>query len=161
MNRSKNTLPLILTGGILGLLFGALLIFIDFSKVLSLLFIIIGIVILIANLPSFIYSVTSMRIGGIISTAIPILAGILMIFWHSTVLLYILGAYLIVFPLIRIFLSEDKALNFRIELPRLIIGTVLFLIGPGTAINVLFDVAGYVVIALSLIFTILGIIKSR
>ena len=39
--------------------------------------------------------------------------------------------------------------------------TLLLLIGPGTAFNALFDVAGYIVIAFSVLFMIYGIIRSR
>ena len=161
MYRNNSSLPFILTGGILGILLGILLLAVDFSKILSLIFIIIGIFILIANLPAFIFSLTSMHVPGIISSALPILGGILMIFWHSTVLLYIVGAYLIVLPLLRILLSRDKSAHLRIELPRLIIGLLLFIIGPGTAVNALFDVAGYIVIVLSVIFIIFGILKTK
>lgn len=161
MYRNNNSLPYILTGGILGVLLGILLLIIDFSKILSLIFIIIGIFILIANLPAFIFSLTSMNVPGIITSALPILGGILMIFWHSTVLLYIIGAYLIVFPLLRILLSNNKSAHLRIEMPRLIIGLLLFIIGPGTAVNALLDVAGYVIIILSVIFILFGILKTN
>ena len=161
MYRNNNSLPFILTGGILGILLGVLLLVIDFSKILSLIFIIIGVFILIANLPAFIFSLTSMHVSGIISSALPILGGILMIFWHSTVLLYIVGAYLIVLPILRILLARDKSAHLRIELPRLIIGILLFIIGPGTAVNALFDVAGYVIIAFSILFILIGILNSR
>ena len=161
MHKQNNSIPYILTGGILGMLLGALLLIIDFSKLLSLIFVIIGAFILISNLPAFIFSITSLNVFGIVSSSLPILAGILMIFWHSTVLLYIVGAYLIVLPLLRILLSADKQLSFRIELPRLAIGLLLFIIGPGTAVNALFDVAGYIVIAFSIIFMLAGILNSR
>lgn len=161
MYKNNRSLPYILTSGILGILLGTLLLVIDFSKILSLIFVIIGAFILIANLPAFIFSVTSLNIFGIITSSLPILAGIVMIFWHSTVLLYIIGAYLVVLPLVRVLLSSDKQYALRIELPRLIIGLLLFIIGPGTAFNALFDVAGYIVIAFSLIFMIVGILKSR
>ncbi|MBE6639319.1 MAG: hypothetical protein E7616_07710 [Ruminococcaceae bacterium] len=161
MYRNNNTLPFLLTCGILGVLLGVLLLIIDFSKILSLLFIIIGVFILIANLPAFIYSLTSGQIGGIISSLFPILAGIVMIFWHNSLLFYILGIYLIILPLLRILLARNKSAHFRIELPRIIIGILLLIIGPGTAVNALFDVAGYVVIALSILFTVIGIYKTR
>ena len=55
MYKNNRSLPYILTGGILGILLGTLLLVIDFSKILSLIFVIIGAFILIANLPAFIF----------------------------------------------------------------------------------------------------------
>ncbi len=161
MYRNKNTLAFILTAGILGVLFGILLLAIDFSKILSLIFIIVGIFILIANLPSFIYSLTSVNLLGIITSLLPILAGILMIFWHNSVLFYILGLYLIILPIVRILRAYDKSMHLRIELPRIVIGLLLLLIGPGTVINTFFDVAGYLIIAISVILTVVGIFKLK
>ena len=161
MYRNKNSLAFLLTAGILGILLGVLLLVIDFSKILSLIFIIVGIFILIANLPSFIYSLTSVNIPGIITSLLPILAGILMIFWHNSVLFYILGLYLIILPIIRILMAYDKSLHLRIELPRIVIGVLLLLIGPGTVINTFFDVAGYIIIAISIILTLVGIFKLK
>ena len=97
--RRNNVLPMILTTGILGILLGALLVFVDFAKVIDVLFIIIGIIILICNLPAFIFSLTSGNKAGLISTLFPIAAAILMIFWHQSLLFYILGIYLLILPL--------------------------------------------------------------
>lgn len=159
--RRNNALPFILTIGILGILLGALLIFVNFAKVLDVLFIIIGIIILICNLPAFIFSLTSANVPGLLSTLFPIAAGILMIFWHQSLLFYILGIYLLILPLCRVLLSNNMKFTLRLELPRMIVGALLLLIGPGTAFNALFDVAGYVVIAFSVLFMIYGIIRSR
>ena len=159
--RRNNVLPMILTTGILGILLGALLIFVDFAKVIDVLFIIIGIVILICNLPAFIYSLTSGNVPALLSTLFPIAAGILMIFWHQSLLFYILGIYLLVLPLCRVLLSNNMKFTLRLELPRMIVGALLLLIGPGTAFNVLFDVAGYIVIAFSVLYIIYGIIRTR
>ena len=159
--RRNNALPFILTIGILGILLGALLIFVNFAKVLDVLFIIIGIIILICNLPAFIFSLTSANIPGILTSVLPIAAGILMIFWHQSLLFYILGIYLLILPLCRVLLSNNMKFTLRLELPRMIVGALLLLIGPGTAFNALFDVAGYVVIAFSVLFMIYGIYKSK
>ena len=159
--RRNNVLPMILTTGILGILLGALLVFVDFAKVIDVLFIIIGIIILICNLPAFIFSLTSGNKAGLISTLFPIAAAILMIFWHQSLLFYILGIYLLVLPLCRVLLSNNMKFTLRLELPRMIVGALLLLIGPGTAFNVLFDVAGYIVIAFSVLYIIYGIIRTR
>ena len=84
-----------------------------------------------------------------------------MIFWHESLLFYILGIYLLILPLCRVLLSKNMKYNLKIELPRMIVGVLLLLIGPGTAFNALFDVAGYIVIAFSVLFMIYGIIRSR
>ena len=161
MYKNKNTIAFLLTAGILGVLFGILLLAIDFTKIISLIFIIVGIFILIANLPSFIYSITSGNLPGILSSLFPVAAAILLIFWHSSLLLYIVGIYLVILPLVRVLCARDKALMLRVELPRIIIGVLLFIIGPGTAINTLIDVAGYVVIALSVVSTLIGLLRLK
>ena len=168
MFRNNHARPYILTGGILGILLGVLLVAIDFSKILSTIFIIIGIFILVTNLPSFIFSLTSMNLPGTISSALPLLGGALMIFWHSTVLVYIIGVYLVVLPLTRILIRSIFARYYvfplprvGLEVPRLIMGVLLLIIGPGTAVNAMFDIAGYVIIGMSVIFILLGILKTN
>ena len=84
-----------------------------------------------------------------------------MIFWHQSLLFYILGIYLLILPLCRVLLSNNMKFTLRLELPRMIVGLLLLIIGPGTAFNMLFDVAGYIVIAFSVLYMIYGIYKSR
>ena len=66
-----------------------------------------------------------------------------------------LGAYMVVFPLVEILLSEDKAQRLKTELPKLIIGVVLLLVGPSAVMAVMFDVAGWIVIGLTAVYVLI------
>ena len=83
---------------------------------------------------------------------ISIAVGVLMIFWHASLLMLILGIYMIVLPIVQILLSRDKLLRLRTELPKLIVGIVLVLIGPAKALDVVFDISGWIVLALTAIY---------
>ena len=84
-----------------------------------------------------------------------------MIFWHSTFLMFFLGAYMIVLPLIEILLAKRKSEQLKAELPKLILGVVMLLLGPAKTIGVLFDVAGWVIIGLTLINAIASLLSLK
>ena len=77
-----------------------------------------------------------------------------MLFWHSSILLIAVGVLMIAHPIFAIMNSTDRKAKCKVELPKLIIGAVLVLLGPANAIGYLFDIAGAALIALSIIYLI-------
>ena len=77
-----------------------------------------------------------------------------MLFWHSSVLLVAVGILMIVQPIIAIVNAPDRQARLKAELPKLIIGVILVLLGPAKAIDILFDVAGVGLIVSSILYLI-------
>jgi len=153
----------ILISGLIGILIGVLLLVIPVEFLISLAFIVFGVLTLISAIPALITSLIHREEKGyllnIIFSAISVVFGIVLIFWHNEIAMIVLGAYMLIFPLIRILVSDAKAKQLRRELPRMILGAVMILVGPGTVIDILFRVAGWVVIVLTLLYVLFGILS--
>lgn len=142
----------------IGALLGLLLIVIPVDFLLNLIFFVMGIVIIAVSLPAFISLLplrhtTAGRIS-LISTAVVVAAGFLMIFWHSDVLLIIVGIAMIGQPIFAIATSDDRQTRLKAELPKLIVGIVLLVLGPAKTLDLLFDIAGIGLIVLSIVYLI-------
>jgi hypothetical protein len=142
----------------IGALIGLLLIVIPVGLLLDLVFFIMGIETIVVSLPALIslLSLHDTKVGrvSIVCTALMVAAGFLMLFWHSSVLLIIVGVVMIAQPVISIVSAQDKSARLKAELPKLIIGIVLVLLGPANAIDILFDIAGVGLIVLSILYLI-------
>ena len=155
----KTSLFTILLIGALGVLFGILLLAIDPTFLLKVLFVVMGIVTALSALPGVIAGIVGVgqkmgRLQLIVSLG-SMLIGCLMIFWHSAILMVLLGIYLIVFPLAEVFLSGDKGMRLKHELPKIVVGVVMLLIGPAKALDAMLDVAGIGAIVLSVVYVLL------
>lgn len=160
-NIKKTSLITILLIGVLGILLGVLLLAIDPAFLLKILFVVMGIITVLSAVPGLLVGISSVdtaagRVSLIVSL-ISIVIGFLMIFWHSSILMIVLGIYLLVFPLIEILLSKDKAVRLKSELPKMIVGLVLILVGPAKALDVMLDVAGWGVIVFSVVYVVLSL----
>lgn len=157
-NIRRNFSKASLTVAGIGVLLGLLLIVIPVGFLLDLVFFVMGIVTIAVSLPA-LFSLLPLRhtkVGNIslISTALLVIAGFLMLFWHSSVLLIIVGVVMIAQPIFSIVNSTDKQARLKTEAPKLIIGVILLLLGPANTIDVLFDIAGVGVIILSIVYLI-------
>ena len=143
---------------VVGALLGLLLILIPIRFLIDLVFFVMGIATLVVSLPALIslLPLRNTRVGNIslICTALMVFAGFLMLFWHSSILLIAVGVLMIAQPIFAIMNSTDRKAKCKAELPKLIIGAVLVLLGPANAIGYLFDIAGAALIALSIIYLI-------
>ena len=140
----------------IGALIGLLLIVIPVGFLLDVVFFMMGIATIAVSLPAF-FSLLPLRhtsVGkvSLISTALMVIAGFLMLFWHSSVLLIIVGVVMIVQPILAIASDSDRQARLKAELPKLIIGVILVVLGPANAIDILFDVAGVGLIVLSILY---------
>ena len=121
-NSKQTTLASILIFACLGLLTGMLLILIPTDFLIKVIFIVMGILTVVYNIPGFVAGLVSIqtRMGLVtmLLSLVSIATGLLMIFWHSELLMLFLGAYMVIFPLVEILLSEDKLQRLKTELPR-------------------------------------------
>ena len=155
----------ILLSALFGILAGILLIFLNADILLKIVFVIMGIITVFYSLPGITLGVMSFstKTGKLtlLLSALSAVIGFLMIFWHSTFLIFFLGAYMIVMPVIEILLAKDKLDQLKAELPKLILGVVMLLLGPAKTLDVLFDIAGWVIIVLTLINTLASLISIK
>ncbi len=139
-----------------GALIGLLLIVIPVGFLIDVVFFIMGIATIAVSLPA-LFSLLPLRhtsVGkvSLISTALMVIAGFLMLFWHSSVLLIVVGVVMVVQPILAIASDSDRQARLKAELPKLIIGVILVVLGPANAIDILFDVAGVGLIVLSILY---------
>ena len=98
---------------ILGILMGVALVIlgsvVKAETLVWLALIVWGVIVIIGNIPSLIYSIANIKAKGaifdLIASVIGILLGLGLIFSQSQVITVILAAYMIVFPVIRIVLA--------------------------------------------------------
>ena len=154
IRRGFSRASLIIAG--IAALIGLLLIVIPVGFLLDVVFFIMGIATIVVSLPALIslLPLRHTKVGNIslICTALTVAAGFLMLFWHSSVLLIIVGVVMIAQPILAIVSATDKTARLKSELPKLIIGVVLILLGPAKAIDTLFDIAGVGLIVLSILY---------
>ncbi len=129
LNRSKGFIA-----GILSIIFGALLIILSifaFKDLKNIIFVTIGVLLIVINslflLVTLLDSNKYYLVFNLIFEIIGIVLGILFLNNDNTAVIIIVGCYMILFPIVRIFLSNDKKARLINELPSLIIGILLIL----------------------------------
>lgn len=162
----KSTLASLLIFGLFGLLAGALLIVLNADFLLKVIFVVMGVITMLYSIPGVVVGLMGLRSrSGVVTLVLSSLSagiGFWMIFWHNKILMIVLGVYMLVFPLVEILLAKDKLLRLKTELPKLIVGVVLLLIGPAKALGTVLDVAGWIVWILTAIYVIAVLIgQSR
>ena len=156
IRRGFSRATLIVSGVIAAI--GLLLILIPVGFLLDLVFLIMGIATIVISLPALIslLPLWHTKVGkvSIACTALVVVAGFLMLFWHSGILLIAVGVVMLVQPILAILNAPDRSARLKAEAPKLILGAVLILLGPAKAIDLLFDVAGIALILLSILYLI-------
>ena len=172
----KNLLVLRITGMIVGILLGALLLLLagiltaeTVAKIIHIGLIVYGILIIIGNVPSLVSGVANIHrragVMDLISAIIGIALGLAMIFYQGTFLVVAVAVYLIVFPLLRVLVADKKGEQFKRELLRLVLGVVLLVFVPALvnvaffAVRLILRIAGWGVIALSVVLGVIEIIR--
>ena len=144
---------------------GVLLIALPADLLLRLAFVIVGALTVLTQIPGILSGLLHLSERGgkllLFSSLISTALGLLMLFYPSALLSVLLGVYLIVLPLILVLTDGDKRTRLQKELPRMILGVVLVLIGPAAILDLLFDVAGWVILVLTLVYTAVTLLAAR
>ena len=113
IRRGFSRASLIVAG--IGVLLGLLLILIPISFLIDLVFFIMGIATIVVSLPALIslLPLRHTKVGNIslICTTLMVVAGFLMLFWHSSVLLIIVGIVMIAQPILAIASAADREIG--------------------------------------------------
>lgn len=175
-NMKKNLLVARIVVMVIGILVGVLLLVLGSilkpSTVATIIhwgLIIYGIIIVIGNIPGLISGIANVNkaagVFDLICSILGIALGAAMIFYQGSILVALVAVYLIVFPLVRVLLADQKAEQFKRELIRIVLGVVLLVFVPSlvgaafTLVHLLLVIGGWIVIALSTIFGVIEIVR--
>ncbi|MGM9682635.1 MAG: DUF308 domain-containing protein, partial [Eubacteriales bacterium] len=160
---NKSSLATVLGIGVVGILAGIIIFIIPAAALLNFLCIVLGILTLFSGVPMLIRAIMNIKQKGgifdIVMSALTVAFALALIFSRNFLVMIVCGVYLIALPLVRIVLSDEKKLQFKNELPSLIIGIVMVIAGPGKAVDFLFNIAGIVIIVLSAAYIVYGLIQ--
>ena len=155
--------------GVLLLVLGAILKPSTVATIIHWGLIIYGIIIVIGNIPGLISGIANINkpagVFDLVCSILGIALGVAMIFYQGSILVALVAIYLIVFPLIRVLLAEQKVEQLKREALRIVLGVVLLVFVPslvGAAfqiVHLLLVISGWVVIALSALFGVIEIVR--
>ena len=143
-----------------GLLIGLLLIVLPISFLIRVLFLFLGILAILSAIPTLVLSMTARNeaVGRLtmISSVIAMIMGFLLIFAHSKLIMIVIGIYFLVLPLLQIVLAKERTRQFKCELPKLILGALLLVFGVVAVLDVIFDILGFAIIAVTVILALVS-----
>ncbi len=155
--------------GVLLLVLGNILTEETVETIINIGLVIYGVIIIIGNIPGLVSGIANIHkaagVFDLVTSILGIALGVAMIFYQGTLLVTLVAAYLIVFPVIRILLAKNKGEQFKRELVRMILGLVLLIFVPSlvgvafAVVDLLLLVGGWLVIASSALFGIIEIIR--
>ena len=158
----KSSLVSTVVIGTIGILVGIMFAFLA-NVALTVICIICGILTLLSGIPQLVGAVSGlmkkekMAIVDLVMSIVTVIVGLMLIFSRNEIIMIVVGAYLIVFPVIRILIAKEKMAQLKSELLAIVLGVALVLIGPGAALDIIFKIAGAVVIVFSVIYIVFGI----
>ncbi len=161
---------------IIGVLLGVLLLVLGgvlspdtVAKIIHIGLIVYGIFIIVGNIPGLVSGVANIHTGAgifdLLASIIGIALGAAMIFYQGTFLVILVAVYLIIFPLVRVLLAQNKGEQFKRELVRVVLGVVLLIFLPALfdvafgVVHLVLLIAGWVLIGLSVLFGVIEIIR--
>lgn len=146
---------------LLGLLLILLPILLPVSKLISIVFIVLGVITIINYIPSLITGIRNIStpngVGELISAVCGIAIGAVMIFYQGIMLTVLAAVFLIALPLLRILLSRNHMAALRSEILRIILGIVLIAFLPALVgamdliVKIILTVIGSIIIFAALI----------
>ena len=157
-------------GAIIGSVIKDLPDYLSFSDLVDLFFVIFGIFILLSALPDLVGAIarfgTPRGILDLIACLISALVGTVMIFFHERFLVWMIAAYLIVFPILQLLISrskDERRARLKRLVPKIVLGILFTVFLPllsglaNTVFDLLLTVIGWVVIALSALFLVIAL----
>lgn len=135
------------------------------ETILHVSFIVLGALVVIVSIPSLIAGILSINTtyGRILTvfSAVSVILGILIIFLHNEFFKYIVAVYIIAVPVVSILISTEKrTVRLKRELPKIIIGIILLIIGFADMLSLLITIAGWVAIVFSIAYFVFGMINQ-
>lgn len=142
-----------------------------FSDLIGAIFTVFGVFILISSIPELIFAIARLgSLGGalsLVSASLGVISGFILIFYHSKIIIPVIAAYLVIFPLIRIIFArsrEYRAEAFKALAPKIVLGILLIAFFPAASgiadkvFALILTCIGWGIIALSLIALLIFLI---
>ena len=143
---------------LLGSALGLFLLLADVNFLFGIVFVVLGILTVFNNLPGLVLGAVELHTtaGKLLFSLslISTMLGVIMIFYHNEILMILLGVYFVLMPIVRLILAKDRSELFRRELPKLVLGVVMILLGPAGVVSILFRIAGITVLILTAIYVV-------
>ena len=138
MNKLKKH-PYLFLSSIITFCLGLLFVFLDYSKIIDWLYFVVSSFLIIGGLYKLFdqNKVKENYINGLVN----IFIGILLLLFRNFILSIILGCILLVLPIVRIVLSDNKKNTFKQQIPFIILGVLICFSGDIFA-NVFFKILG-------------------
>lgn len=135
---------------------GLLLLIIPTSKLIDVIFIIIGAVIILTNVMDTITAFKDYEKNkkDALLGLLNIILGIILIINHGIVILILIALYFIALPLYKLYYATNKKDQFISDLPKYIIGVVLILLSPKVIVDIIIVVLGICFICVSVLILI-------
>ena len=156
----------ILSRAIVAIVVGILMVVIPYDVLINMLFFVIVLMIIFSNiLPCLAYwsaySNDKRYLSMAIISTVSVVIGFLFMFWHDTVISIILAIWLIIMPIIRIVLSQNKKEQLKSEIPLFIIAVFLFFVPASTIFKYVILVFGGILIIFGLASIILLLLNKN
>lgn len=158
-------------GVLIGILIKNLPSYVSLSDLVGVIFIVFGVFTLISAIPGFFIAAANLSsLGGklsLISATLGIASGLILIFYHNRIIIPIIAAYLVIFPIFEIFCSgpkEFRAAKARALIPKIILGVLLVVFFPAASgiadkvFAVILSVLGWIIIVASVVILIVTLI---
>ena len=167
----KKTLASMIISLIIGVILGIIIVLlagiVNVSFLVKWTMIIMGVIIIISNVPSLVTGAMNVKktsgLINLIMSVIGIAMGAMMIFMQNEVITAILAVYLIVFPIIYVVISKDWKNAIKSEWLKILIGVLLIAFMPaimGAAdaiVKVIMLVAGWATVAISVLIFLVSL----
>ncbi len=140
------------------------------SLLLNVLFIILGVIVILLNIPGLVSGIANVnKKGGLVELIMSILGivlGVLLIFNHGIIVTILVAVYFIAFPIIRMVTSKDWKSVLKSEWVKILLGILLLVFGGFiiAAIDTIFYwglmICGIVIIVLALVMFAVSLVTT-
>ena len=156
----KYLLIRMLTTVLVGIALGILFILLDGAFFARVVFIIFAVIFIIEAILALFSEVVRKNIFLLIANILSIVLAILLIFFQETFVRIIVGVYFIAVPVVFLILRRDHFKEeFKEQLPKLVVGVLVLVLGLGTYVDLLLDIVGWLLILGSIVYLVLGCIS--
>jgi uncharacterized membrane protein HdeD (DUF308 family) len=135
------------------------------DEVFDVLLIAMGLMSVVLNLPSFLYSLFHVRRKGewihLLISAVSIVFGVLLMLIRRDVILLVLAIFTILLPIVRVVLVSDRKKQFKRELPVMIFGGFMLFVSLTEVEKTVFTVCAVAAFALSALYLLCSLFLLR
>ncbi len=153
---------------VISIIFGLLISLLSafaFDAMVEIVFTIIGVGIIVANIIPLIIAIQRLKLDNkyvvdLVFSILSIVIGAMFIFEHSAVISIVCGVFLVVIPLIRILLAPNKLLELKRQLPLFVVAILMFFNVAGAVLRIALIVIGALLAILGIVNLVIELIDN-